>query len=302
MFQGSYTVMVTPFDDTGALDEPALRRFVDWQIVEGSHGLIPLGSTGEFLSLSREERDRVASITVEAADGRIPVVVGAAAESTDDAIALSRAAEAAGADGLMIISPFYCSPTPDEIFNHFRRIGEAVSIPIMIYNNPFTSNVDLSPQLLARLSEIDTVKYVKESSGSVARVDQIHDLTDGRLVVFAGYDPWESVRAGAQGVVSVFGNIAPALSAELFNTTFGDPRLEAGRDINRKVKPLLDALAGDLYVGATKAAMGMIGQPVGDPRPPRLPLPAEKRADLRAVLERMNLIDASQAHASRTPA
>src|SRR6056297_1641796 len=176
MFRGSYTVMVTPFNDSSELDESALRRMVDWQIERGTHGLIPLGSTGEFLSLTHAERSRVAEIVVEQAAGRVPVLVGSAAEWTDEAVKLSRAAEAAGADGLMIIPPYYSSPSEDEVYTHFARIGSAVSIPIMVYNNPFTSNVDLSPELLARLSTIDAVRYVKESSGDVGRVARIHDL------------------------------------------------------------------------------------------------------------------------------
>lgn len=293
MFRGSYTVMVTPFTETGKLDETALRRFVDWQIAGGAHGLIALGSTGEFLSLTREERDRVAEIVVDQAKGRVPVLVGTAAEWTDEAISLSKSAEAVGADGLMIIPPFYCSPTEDEIFTHFSKIGDAVSIPIMVYNNPFTSNVDLSAQLVARLSEIDAVRYIKESSGQVGRVTRINDLCRGRITVFAGYNPWESFRAGAEGYVSVFSNIAPGLSAKLFDVTTGEKDIEPGREINRQVTPLLDALAGDLYVAATKAALGMVGQPVGAPRPPRLPLPESKRAGLQKVLADLGLLPAA---------
>jgi 4-hydroxy-tetrahydrodipicolinate synthase len=289
-FRGKYTVMVTPFDAGGGVDEKALRRFVDFQVAGGAHGLIPLGSTGEFLSLSHQERERVARIVVEQAAGRIPVLVGTAAEWTDEAITLSRAAEKAGADGLMIIPPFYSSPTEDEIFNHFRRIAGAVSVPIMVYNNPFTSNVDLKPRFVARLSEIDQVAYIKESSGDVTRVDRILALCGDRMTVFAGYHPWESFLAGAQGYVSVFSNIAPGLSSELFTLTADRRDFAASRDLNRRVIPLLDALAGDLYVSATKAALEMIGQPMGNPRPPRLPLPEEKIAGLKAALSGLGLM------------
>lgn len=288
MFRGSYTVMVTPFNASSELDEPALRRLVDWQIERGTHGLIPLGSTGEFLSLTHAERSRVAEIVVEQAAGRVPVLVGSAAEWTDEAVKLSRAAEAAGADGLMIIPPYYSSPSDDEVYTHFARIGSAISIPIMVYNNPFTSNVDLSPELLARLSTIDAVRYVKESSGDVGRVARIHDLTDGRMTVFAGYKPWESLRAGAQGYVSVFANIAPDLSAKLFDVTTSEQAIGPGSDLNDKITPLLDAIAGDLYVSATKAALNLIGQPVGDPRPPRLPLPEKHREALTEVLSALD--------------
>jgi 4-hydroxy-tetrahydrodipicolinate synthase len=289
-FRGSYTVMVTPFDEAGALDETTLRRFVDWQIEGGVHGLIPLGSTGEFLSLTPEERNRVAAIVVQQAAGRVPVLVGTAAEWTDEAIAYAKSAEKLGADGVMIVPPYYSSPTPDELFTHYKRIGEAISIPIMVYNNPFTSNVDLTAPLVARLSQIDNVRYIKESSGSVARTTDIIRLCGDRMTVFAGYQPWEGYLVGAKGYVSVFSNIAPGLSAELFTTTVDRRDAESGRAIYDKVTPLLEALAGDLYVSATKAALGLIGMPVGNPRAPRLPLPAERMAPLRAVLKDLGLL------------
>jgi 4-hydroxy-tetrahydrodipicolinate synthase len=294
-FRGSYTVMVTPFDEAGALDEATLRRFVDWQIEGGVHGLIPLGSTGEFLSLTPEERNRVAAIVIEQAAGRVPVLVGTAAEWTDEAISYAKSAEKLGADGVMIVPPYYSSPTPDELFTHYKRIGEAISIPIMVYNNPFTSNVDLTAPLVARLSQIDNVRYIKESSGSVARTTDIIRLCGDRMTVFAGYHPWEGYLVGAKGYVSVFSNIAPGLSAELFTTTVDRRDPEGGRAIYHRVTPLLEALAGDLYVSATKAALQMIGMPMGDPRPPRLPLPAEKLDPLREVLTDLGLLKARAA-------
>ena len=289
-FRGSYTVMVTPFDPEGRLDEDALRSFVDWQIEQGTHGLIPLGSTGEFLSMTREERARTASIVIGQAAGRVPVLVGTAAEWTDEAVELSREAERLGADGVMVVPPYYSSPTEDEIFHHYRRIAEAIGIPVMVYNNPNTSNVDLRAPLVARLSEIDNISYIKESSGSVARINEILRLSRGRMTVFAGYHPWEGYRVGAQGYVSVFANIAPALSAQMFSVTVGQGDGEGGRRIYDRVAPLLDALAGDLYVSATKAALALIGPPVGDPRAPRLPLPAQRLGPLRSVLDGLGLL------------
>lgn len=292
-FRGSYTVMVTPFDAEGGVDEAQLRKFVDWQIAEGVHGLIPLGSTGEFLSLTREERRMVAGIVIEQTAGRVPVLVGTAAEWTDEAKSLSQEAEELGADGVMIVPPYYSSPTHDEIFVHYRRIAEAVSIPIMAYNNPFTSNVDLTAQLVSRLSEIDNVLYIKESSGSVARTTEILRLCGDRMTVFAGYHPWEGYLVGAQGYVSVFSNIAPALSAELFTKTVNERDTEGGRVIYSRVAPLLEALSGDLYVSATKAALKLIGMPVGDPRPPRLPLSQELTSELNVVLSELGLTPCS---------
>ena len=292
MFKGSYTVMVTPFKADGSLDEAALRKFVDWQIEQGTQGLIPLGSTGEFLSQTREERRRVAAIVVEQTRKRVPVIVGTAAEWTQEAVAFSREAQEVGADGVMIVPPYYSSPTPDELFEHYRKIGEALSIPIMVYNNPFTSNVDLKADLVARLSEIDNVRYIKESSGDPHRTTRILDACGDRMTVFAGYHPWEGFRIGAKGYVSVFANIAPALSRALYEETVNSPDIERGWAVYRKVLPLMDAIAGDLYVGATKAAMGLIGMPVGNPRPPRLPLPEALLPNLRTVLANLGLIGA----------
>lgn len=288
-FRGSFTVMVTPFDEAGRVDEARLRSFVDWQINEGVHGLIPLGSTGEFLSMTMAEREQVGAIVVDQAAGRVPVLVGTAAEWTQDAVSLSKAAEAVGADGVMVIPPYYCSPTEDEMFVHYSKIAEAISVPVMVYNNPFTSNVDLSARFVARLAQIENVNHIKESSGSVSRVSEIIRLCGDRMTVFAGYTPWESFRVGAEGYVSVFANIAPRLSAELFEATVGNPDIAPGRAVYDRVIPLLEALAGDLYVGATKAALAMVGQPVGDPRPPRQPLPAERVEPLRKVLVEMGL-------------
>lgn len=293
-FRGNYTVMVTPFDEAGRLDEARLRRFVEWQIEQGIHGLIPLGSTGEFLSLTREERGRVISVVVDQAGGRVPVLAGTAAEWTDEAVSLSKEAQDLGANGVMIVPPYYSSPTEDEIFTHYRKIADAISIPIMVYNNPYTSNVDLKAPLVARLSEIDNISYIKESSGSVTRTTQILRLCGDRITVFAGYDPWEGYVVGAQGYVSVFSNIAPALAAEMFVTTVDKRDIEGGRKIYHAILPLLDALSGDLYVSATKAAMEMIGMPMGHPRPPRLPLPDAKLAPLRNVLSSLGLLEAKK--------
>ena len=295
-FRGSYTVMVTPFREDGrGIDEAATRRFVDWQIREGVPGLISLGSTGEFLSVTDDERTQLIEILVDQARGRIPVVAGTAAEWTDVAVRYSREAERLGADGVMVVPPFYSSPTEDELFEHYRRIGEAISIPVMVYNNPNTSNVDLRPEFVARLGEIDTVRYIKESSGDISRVREIARLSEGRVTVLAGYHAFDSMVLGADGWVSVCGNIVPRLSADVYRLTVteGDP--DRGREVYHRLLPLLDAIAGDLYVSATRAGMEMVGMPAGNPRPPRLPLPEGPRNVLRSVLEDLGVLTARAA-------
>ena len=288
-FEGSYTVLVTPFTEDGAgVDAPALRSLVDWQIDQGVPGLIPLGSTGEFLSVTDDERTQVIETVVDQAKGRVPVVVGTANEWCDVAVRYSREAESLGADGVMVIQPYYSSPTEDELFEHYRRISDAISIPIMLYNNPRTANVDLRPAFVARLAELDNVRYIKEASGDQSRVREIHRHVDAdRMVVFSRYDAW---MLGARGWVSVCGNIVPDLSAEAYRqtVTLGNPA--AGREIYHRLYPLLDAIDGDLYVSATKAALALIGRPVGPPRMPRMPLPEASVAALRRVLADLGVL------------
>ena len=283
-FRGSHTVLATPFTaDGSAIDTDALRRLVDWQIQCGSHGLIPLGSTGEFLSVNDSERRQVVQTVVEATNGRVPVLIGTADEWTDKAVRYSVEAQGAGADGLMIISPYYSSPTEDELFEHFRRISDAVSIPIMVYNNPNTANVDLRPEFVARLGNLENVRYIKESSGDISRVRETHRISD-HVSVFAGYHPFESLAAGAKGYVSVIGNFLPGESAAVCDLMDAGRQDEALHLYNRMI-PLLNAIAGDKYVSATKCAMAAVGMPIGDPRPPRLALPEADTARLRGLIE-----------------
>ena len=209
-FRGTYTVLITPFTaDGAAVDLKALKRLVEFQIAEGIHGLIPLGSTGEFLSVSREERTAIAETVVQTAAGRVPVLIGTGAEDTREVVALSKEAEALGADGVMIIPPFYSVPTEDELFHHYKTVAEAIGIPIMVYNNPATANVDLLPATLARLSTIPNCRYVKESTLEVTRVRDIIALCGDRMAVFAGVLGYESAWLGAIGWVAVCSNVAP---------------------------------------------------------------------------------------------
>ncbi|MEM1363667.1 MAG: dihydrodipicolinate synthase family protein [Pseudomonadota bacterium] len=284
-FRGTYTVMITAFDANGGLDLDAQRRFTDWQIREGIHGLIPLGSTGEFLSLSPDERRAVAKCVIDTAAGRVPVLVGAGAESTDDVIENVQMAEELGADGTMIIPPFYSTPTWDELIHHFGRIGEAARCPIMIYNNPATANVDLTPDLVAELSKLPNIDYIKESTMDVTRIRDILDLADGRMTVFGGIMGFESFVEGAQGWVAVGSNILPKALAKLFTLTVDEQDYDAARALYKEVLPIIRLVAGHRYVSGSKAALELMGQPVGAPRPPRLPLPQSEWADARAMLK-----------------
>ncbi|WP_376960552.1 4-hydroxy-tetrahydrodipicolinate synthase [Azospirillum sp. A26] len=290
--RGTYTVLITPFTaDGGAVDVPALKKLVNWQIEQGIHGLIPLGSTGEFLSMTAEERAQVIEICVTEAAGRVPVLIGTGAEWTRDAVALAKEAESMGADGVMVIPPYYSSPTPDELFEHYRRIGEAISLPVMIYNNPATANVDLTPPIVARLSEIDNVLYIKESTLEVTRVRDIIELCGDRMTVFAGILGYESFWLGAQGWVAVCSNLIPRDSARLFELVADHGDKDQALALYKKMLPIVRWVGGHRYVAASKTGLGMMGLPVGDPRAPRLPLPEADALALRADLAAYGLID-----------
>jgi len=290
-FSGSFTVMVTPFSEDGSkVDHSTLRRFVDWQISNGVPGLIPLGSTGEFLSIADEERREIVTTIIQQVDGRVPVLVGTADEWTDKAVRYSREAEELGASGVMVVPPYYASPTEDELYAHYQRISDAISIPIMVYNNPNTANVDLTPDLLARLSQIENVDYVKESSGDISRIREIDRLSEGRMTVFAGYHAFDSFLLGAKGYVSVCGNIVPKLSSDLYKLVIEESDVASGRELYHRLLPLLDAISGDLYVSATKAALELVGMPVGIPRMPRLRVPESHQIKIEEVLRELGVL------------
>lgn len=294
-FRGTYTVMVTAFDAEGQVDLDAQARFTDWQVREGIHGLIPLGSTGEFLSLNADERRAVAKCVIDTVAGRVPVLVGAGDESTDDVIENVRMAEELGADGTMIIPPFYSTPTWDELIHHFGRIGEAASRPVMIYNNPATANVDLTPPLVAELSRLPRIDYIKESTMDVTRIRDILEMCEGRMSVFGGIMGFESFVEGAEGWVAVGSNITPAALAKLFTLTADNEDYHAARALYREVLPIIRLVAGHRYVSGSKAALDLIGYPMGAPRPPRLPLPAAELEDVKAALSSVGLLPQSVA-------
>ena len=284
-FVGTHTVLVTPFSADGAsVDLAALERLVAFQIEEGIDGLMPLGSTGEFLSVSPEERTAIVTTAVRAAGGRVPVIVGTGAEDTREAVRLAREADALGAYGVLVIPPFYSVPTADELYVHYKAIADAIGIPVMVYNNPATANVDLTPPILARLSTIEGCRYVKESTLEVTRVRDIIAAVDGHMAVFAGVLGYESAWLGAVGWVAVCSNVVPRLSAEMFRAAAAGDRNTA-LPLYRRLAPLLPWVGGPRYVSGTKAALRLIGRDMGPPRPPRLPLPQADWPALQAVLD-----------------
>jgi 4-hydroxy-tetrahydrodipicolinate synthase len=271
--RGSYTVAVTPFTPDGSsVDVAALKSFLDWQLAEKVPGIIMLGTTGEFVAVTDDERHQLVEETVNHINGRIPVLVGAMAASTKEAVRRSIEAEELGADGLMILPPFYYTPTDDEIFRHYQAISEAVQVPIMLYNNPVTSNVDMSAQLVARLARsFENVRYIKESSQELGRVRDVLEASDGLINVFAGERVVDSYLLGAVGYVNPYGNYIPRASAG-FVQLAADGRYEEARTIQRLIDELDEIIAeGHPTYGHqcySKELAARAGYPVGTVRPP----------------------------------
>lgn len=272
-FSGSYTVAVTPFtDDLRRVDLDRLRAFLDWQLAEGVPGIIMLGTTGEFLSVTPDERRELVEATVTHIDGRIPVLVGTADAWTTRAVQFSIEAQDLGADGLMIVPPYYYTPTDDEIYRHYEAIVGAVDLPIMLYNNPVTSNVDMSAELVARLAkDFATISYIKESSQDIARVRDVIDLAGDDITVYAGERVVDSYLLGAKGYVNPYGNYIPRASAGIW-TLLEEGRIEDARRIDGLIKRF-DAIiaAGHPTYGHqcySKRLAERAGYPMGTVRPP----------------------------------
>ncbi len=295
-FRGSYTVSVTPFTQDGsAIDVGALKDFLDWQLDVGVPGIIALGSTGEFLAVDDEERRLIVDTYVNHIDGRIPVVIGTMNAHTPNAVRYSREAEEQGADGLMIIPPYYYTPTDDEIFNYYAAVDEAVSIPIMLYNNPVTANVDMSAELMARMClELESVQYVKESSLDLGRVRDVIVESDGQMKVYAGERVVDSYLLGAIGYVNPYGNYIPRPSYRIFDLC------EQGRiDEALAVQRLIDRIDHIIAEGHptyghqcySKALAAAVGHPMGDVRPPLTTFPELGDEGRQRMAEMMPLIE-----------
>lgn len=212
---GSITALVTPFKD-GVLDEAGLKRLVDWQIEQGSNGLVPVGTTGESPTLSHTEHRRVTELVVEVAAGRVPIIAGCGSNSTREAVELTQHAKDAGADAALIVCPYYNKPSQDGLFEHFKAITQACDLPVIIYNIPGRSIVDMTPETMARLAKFETIVGVKDATGDAARVPATREACGADFVQLSGNDDMTIglMAAGAHGAISVTANVAPGLCAQ----------------------------------------------------------------------------------------
>ena len=288
MFKGSYSVTITPTFGDGKIKVKSLEKYFNWQIKKKIGGLIILGSTGEFLSISDQNRLKMINESVSIIDNRVPLLVGTAAENTYDAIRYSVEAQAQNADGVMIIPPFYSTPTPEELINHFKMISKEIDIPIMVYNNPATSNIDITPDIFAELSKIKNVKYCKESTMDVTRVKEIDKQSKGKIKVFGGIMGYESYLNGAIGWVSVPSNIVPQECTNIYENIKIKKNFENAKKIYDKITPIIKLVGKHFYVAATKYMLNLMGFDVGKPLLPRLDLSEYKKRECRKVFKELN--------------
>jgi len=289
--RGVFTVMVTPFIADEQLDKNGFRENIDWYIEEGIHGVICLGSTGEFANLSIEERKSVIDLTVDQVKGRVPIIAGTAANSTRETIEMTGYAKDAGADAALIVAPFYGLPTQEDLFEHYKSISENVAIPIMVYNNPGFSGVDMLPPLIEKLAAIDNILYLKESTGDIKRVHEIMLRCGDRIDVWCGWDDlaYEFFSLGCRGWVAPVANFMPKTAVELV-TMAENEEYEKAKALYFKMLPLLSYLEEGQLLAKVKEAMNMIGKAGGKPRRPFLPINEEQRNELRRMLGEVGLI------------
>jgi 4-hydroxy-tetrahydrodipicolinate synthase len=290
MFEGVITALVTPFRND-AVDEEALRRLVDEQIAAGVDGLVPVGTTGESPTLTFEEHIRVIKVVIEAAKKRVPVIAGTGSNSTREAIDLSQAAREAGADGLLVVTPYYNRPGQDHLYRHFKAVVEAVPLPTVVYNVPTRTGCDILPETLARLCELPQIVAVKEATGSALRAMQIIARLGDRLTVLSGEDAvtFPLYALGARGVISVVSNVAPADMSAMWDAAAAGDWARA-RQLHYKLLPLAEGLFVEVNPVAVKAALAMMGRVAEELRPPLYPLAAAHRDKLRATLAQLKLV------------
>jgi 4-hydroxy-tetrahydrodipicolinate synthase len=287
-FKGIFSAMVTPMTPDEEVDYKTLSTFADYQVQAGVHGLIPLGSTGEYYGLSDQEREAVVKTTLEATAGRVPVLVGTNGGGTRQVIAYSQQAEALGAAGVLLAAPYYSLPTPDELFSHFKAVNDAIGIPIMLYNYPGRTGVDMTPELVERLAQLDNIQYVKESSGDATRVSEIIRRCGDNIKVFCGCDTLalESFFMGAIGWVSGVVNVLPKAHVKLFEQAVEQQDWPAARKHYYSILPVMGLMeAGGKYTQFVKAGCALQGHPVGPPRQPLWPALPDEVATLKEILD-----------------
>jgi 4-hydroxy-tetrahydrodipicolinate synthase len=290
-FRGSFTALVTPFKN-GSVDEKVFRDLVEWQIAEGTNGLVPVGTTGESPTLSHDEHDEVTEWCVDQAKGRVPVVAGAGSNSTKEAVRLAQHAEKAGADAVLVVTPYYNKPTQEGLYQHFKAINDAIGIPIIIYNIPPRSVIDMSVDTMQRLFELKNIAGVKDATANVARVSQQRATMGEGFTQLSGEDATALgfMAHGGHGCISVTSNVAPRLCAEFQSSCLKGDYANALK-VHDKLMPLHTALFIETSPAPIKYALSVIGKCAETVRLPMVPVTEKTREAVRSAMVHAGLIN-----------
>jgi 4-hydroxy-tetrahydrodipicolinate synthase len=290
-FRGSFTALVTPFKN-GSVDEKAFRDIVDWQIAEGTNGLVPVGTTGESPTLSHDEHKQVVEWCIDQANGRVPIVAGAGSNSTAEAIELSQHAEEAGADAVLIVTPYYNKPTQEGLYQHYKAINDAIGIPIIIYNIPGRSIVDMSVDTMARLYELKNIAGVKDATANMTRVSQQRAAMGPDFNQLSGEDitALGFMAHGGHGCISVTSNVAPRLCAK-FQAACLKGNFAAALEVQDKLTPLHINLFVETSPAPIKYAMSLIGKCANTVRLPMVPASEKAQTAVRQAMVHAGLIN-----------
>jgi len=288
--KGAITAIVTPFKG-GLFDEKAYEGLIDWQIREGIHGLVPCGTTGEASTLDYEEHYRVIEVAIKAVNKRVPVIAGTGSNSTDETIEITKKAKELGADAALIVTPYYNKPTQEGLYRHYKTVAEAVDIPIVLYNVPGRTSVNMLPSTVARLAEVKNIVAIKEASGDMKQVSEIIRLCGDRLSVISGDDftTLTLLALGGKGVISVSSNVAPGLVAEMLNAWERDD-IKKAREIHYRLEPLNAAMFIETNPIPAKTALAMMGKISEEIRMPLCEISKANRDKLEGVLKAMGII------------
>ncbi|MBI2340194.1 MAG: 4-hydroxy-tetrahydrodipicolinate synthase [Deltaproteobacteria bacterium] len=290
MFSGSMVALVTPFKKD-KVDEAALRKLVDWQVQSGTNVLVPCGTTGESATLTFEEHIRVIKIVVEQAGKKVKILAGAGANATHEAVDLTKASEKAGADGTLQVTPYYNKPTQEGLFRHFKAIAEASPLPVVLYNVPGRTALNMLPETMARLAEIENIVGIKEAAGNLEQVEKLVNLCPKNFAVISGEDALnhEIKLKGGVGSISVTANIVPRESAEQWRM-YSEGKVEEGKKVHEKLMPLHRAMFLETNPIPVKAALSLMGKIEEEYRLPLTPISEENREKLRRALKEYGLI------------
>ncbi|TAN41743.1 MAG: 4-hydroxy-tetrahydrodipicolinate synthase [Nitrospirae bacterium] len=290
MFKGSIVAIVTPFKK-GVFDEKTYCELIEWHIAQGTHGIVPCGTTGEASTLDFDEHFRVIEVAIKAVNKRIPVIAGTGANSTDEAVLLTKKAKQLGADGALLVTPYYNKPTQEGLYRHYKIVAEAVDLPIILYNVPGRTAVNMLPATVARLAELKNIVAIKEATGDMKQASELLRLCGDRLSVISGDDftTLPLLALGGKGSISVTANVAPKESADMFNAwEKGD--LQKARELHYMLEPLNTAMFIETNPIPVKTALALMGKIAEEFRMPLCEMSAANRDKLKAALKTYGLV------------